>query len=155
MFLSFPLLVTPVKDTVWWNTAGGKVTQNRDSAGNMCSLMLYNDAGSVFFEWAGGGSILVTAINWNWQFPEDSQMPVAMQLGTEWWSNGADSAIIQGEGHGNAVSFALNKPIDDVLRSADHVLIKTKNAELSINLNPAKTGILLQRAGLCRDVAKR
>jgi hypothetical protein len=155
MFLSIPLLATPVKDTVWWDTPGGKVTERRDANGATCSLMLYNDDGSVFFEWAGGGRILVTVIDWNWEFPENSQMPVAMQLGSEWWSNGGDSAIIQGEGHGNAVSFALNKPIDDLLRTADHVLIRTKNAELSIKLNPAKTGVLLNHAGQCRDVVKR
>ena len=155
MFLSIPLLTIQVKDTVWWDTPGGKVTEHRDQAGATCSLMLYNDAGSLFFEWADGGKILVTVIDWNWQFPEDSQMPVAMQLGSDWWSNGGDSAIIQGEGHGNAISFTLNKPIDDLLRAADHVLVRTKNTELSIKLSPAKTGVLLNRAGQCRDVAKR
>lgn len=147
--------MTPVKDTVWWNTPGGKVTEHRDQAGTSCTLMLYNDAGSVFFEWTGASAIVATAINGNWRFPENSKMPVAMQMGDAWWSNGADSTIIQGEGHGNAVSFTLNKPIGDLLRAADHVLIRTRNADLSIGLNPTKMTVLLSRAQACRDVIKR
>ncbi len=160
MVLSIPLLMGPllasqVKDTVWWETPGGKVTEHRDSSGASCSLMLYNDAGSVFFQWTDGGTILATAIDWNWQFPEDSPMPVAMQLGNEWWSNGGDSAIIQGEGHGNAITFVLNKPIEDHLITADHITIKTKAAELSISLTLSKLNKLLSRARQCRDVTGR
>jgi hypothetical protein len=155
ILLSASLLVTQVKETVWWNTPGGKVIQHQDPAGTSCSLMLYNDAGSVVFEWADPGRVVVTAIDWNWQLPENWQMPVAMQLGDEWLSNGGDSAVIQAVGHGSAVSFAVTKPIDDLLSRADHVDIKTINAELSIKLNQAKTSVLLSRAHQCRGVIGR
>jgi hypothetical protein len=149
------LSATPVKDTVWWDTAGGRVTQHRDETGTNCSLMLYNDEGSVIFEWVDPGTTSVTAVDWNWQFPSDWRLPVAVQLGDVWLSNGGDSAIIQAVGHGNAVTFAVNQPIDDLLGPADHVQIRTKNGELSIKLNQAKTGTLLSHARQCRELVRR
>jgi hypothetical protein len=155
MLLSSSLLVTPVKDTVWWDTSGGRVTEHRDESGTNCSLMLYNDEGSVVFEWQDPGRTSVTAIDWGWQFPNDWQLPVAVQLGDVWLSTGGDSAIIQAVGHGNSVSFAVNQPVDDLLRPADHVEVRTRNGQLSIKLNQVRVGALLTGARQCRDLIRR
>ena len=155
VLISGLLLVTPVKDTVWWNTVGGRVTEHRDQTNANCSLMLYNDEGSVVFEWDGPGNTSVTAIDWNWQFPADWKLPVAVQVGDVWLSNGGNSAVIQAVGHGNTVSFAVDQPVDDLLRPADHVKVRTRNGELSINLNQSKVDALLSGARQCRDVISR
>ncbi|HEY0183641.1 MAG TPA: hypothetical protein VGC09_12615 [Rhodopila sp.] len=144
-----------MKDTVWWSTPGGEVTQHRDERGANCSLMLYDDDGSVVFRWDDQGRTLVTAIDWNWQFPDDSKVPVAMQLGDEWLSNASYSAVIQAVAHGNAVSFTADRPVDDLLRPAHHVVVRTTGAQLSIQLNPGKIDTLLERARRCRDVIRR
>src|SRR5271166_6514638 len=155
MLLSSTLFVTAVKDTVWWNTPGGEVTEHRGQTAASCSLMLYDDSGSVIFEWDDPGRTFVTATDRNWQFTDDGKMPAAIQLGDVWLSNSGGSVIIEAVGHGTSVSFTVTQPIDDLLRSADHIGVKTIPADLSIKLNPAKIRVLLSRARDCRDVISR
>ena len=81
MLILGALLAVPVKDTVWWDTPGGKVTEHQTADSTSCSLMLYNDSGSVTFEWDDQGQEQVTAINWNWQFPDNWRVPMTMQFG--------------------------------------------------------------------------
>jgi hypothetical protein len=137
MLVASSLFVMPVKDTVWWETPGGQVTEHQDDSDRSCSLMLYDDAG----------------IDWDWQFPDNWKMPVAIQLGDVWLSNRGDSAVIEAVGHGNAVAFATDRVADDLLRPADHIAVKTTNGEMSIKLNHAKVDVLLSRARKCRDAA--
>ncbi len=153
--LSGALLVMPVKDTVWWDTPGGKVTEHRDASDTGCSLMFYDDAGSVTFEWNDPSRTLVTAINWNWQFPDQWNVPVAMEFGDAWLSNGGDSAVIDGIGHGNAVAFTTDQSVDDLLRPADHIAVRTRDGEMSIRLRRDKVGTLLARTAACRQAIKR
>src|SRR5271166_2012031 len=101
MLLSSSLFVTPVKDTVWWNTPGGKVTEHRNPSAASCSLTLFDSGGSVTFEWIDPAEAQVSAVDRNWQFPDNQKMPVAMQLGEVWVSNHNGSAIIEAVGHGN------------------------------------------------------
>jgi hypothetical protein len=155
MLFSGALLVMPVKDTVWWDTPGGKVTEHRNASNTDCSLMLYDDAGSVTFEWNDPNRTLVTAINWNWQLPDNWTVPVAMQLGDAWLSNGGDSAVIEAVGHGNAVAFETHQAVDDLLRPADHIEVRTKFGEMSIKLKRDKVGVLLARAQECRRLIGR
>ena len=155
MLISGLLFVTPVTDTVWWNTQGGKVTEHRDQTGATCSLMLYDQAGSVVFEWTNPDRILVTAIDWNWQFPADWKLPVAMQVGDVWLSSGGDSAVLQAVAHGNAVTFTSDQSVDGLLSTADHVVVKTTDSQLAIKLNQIKMGALLSHLGQCRDVMAR
>jgi hypothetical protein len=152
MLLTGSLLLTPVKNTVWWDTPGGKVTEHRNESEAGCSLMLYDNNGSVTFEWADPNRILVTAINWDWQLPDNWKVPIAMQLGDDWLSNGGNSAIIEAVGHGSAVAFATDRPVDDLLRPADHITVKTSDGEMSIRLRRDKLGVLLARAHECRQV---
>jgi hypothetical protein len=153
MLVASSLFVMPVKDTVWWETPGGQVTEHQDDSDRSCSLMLYDDAGAVTFKWIDPGTVLITAIDWDWQFPDNWKMPVAIQLGDVWLSNRGDSAVIEAVGHGNAVAFATDRVADDLLRPADHIAVKTTNGEMSIKLNHAKVDVLLSRARKCRDAA--
>jgi hypothetical protein len=57
----------PAKDTVWWETPGGQVTEHQSDTDMSCSLMFYDESGSVTFEWVDPGRILITAINWDWR----------------------------------------------------------------------------------------
>jgi hypothetical protein len=155
MLFSGALLATPVKDTVWWNTPGGKVTEHRNASDAGCALMLYDDAGSVTFEWDDPGRTLVTAINWDWQFPDQWNVPLAMQLGDAWLSNGSDSAVINGVGHGNAVAFTTDQAIDELLGPADHIVVRTRDGELAIHLRKDKLQVLLARTKLCRQATGR
>lgn len=151
MLLASSLLVLPVKDTVWWNTPGGRVTEHRDETGASCSLMLYDDAGSVVFQFADRDMTLVTATDRDWAFPNNAGLPVAMRLGDVWLSNGGGSAIIDGVGHGNAVGFAVTQPVQELLRPADHLEVRTTVSSLLIQLNNAKLSALLSRVQQCRD----
>jgi hypothetical protein len=155
MLLSSALLVTPVKDTVWWDTPGGKVTEHQDGDSIGCVLMLYNDAGSVTFEWDNSGRTLVTAINWDWQLPDNWRVPVAMQFGDAWLSNGGDSAVIEGVGHGSAVAFTTDQAVDALLRPADRIVVRTRGGEMSIALKADKVGVLLSRTHECRHSTGR
>jgi hypothetical protein len=51
ILLSSSLLLVPAKDTVWWETAGGRVMEHQSDTDMSCSLMFYDDSGSVTFEW--------------------------------------------------------------------------------------------------------
>lgn len=155
LLLATSLLATPVKDTVWWNTQGGKVLEHRDRAGVTCSLSLYSDARSVTFTWVEPGGLLVTARDPDWQFPENRTMPAAIQVGGQWVGNRSGPAIMQAIGHGAAVNFALDAPIDTLLHAADHIAIRMPGEALSIPLNEAKMPQLLGQLQRCRDVAKR
>lgn len=155
ILLSSTLLVMPVKDTVWWETPGAKVTEHRDAVDSGCSLMLYDDSGSVTFEWDDPGRTVVTAIDWNWQLPDNWNVPVAMRFGDAWLSNGSDSAVIEAVGHGNSVAFTTDQAVDDLLRPADHIVVKTRDGEMSIPLRRDKVGVLLARTQACREAIRR
>jgi hypothetical protein len=155
MLISSSLFILPVKDTVWWNTPGGKVTGHSDHSTKRCSLMLYNDDGSVMFEWDDQGRILVIASGRNWQFPDDTKVPVAMQLGDAWLKNRDGSAVIEAVGHETTIGFATDQAVDELLRPADHILVISPDVELSIKVTPAKMGVLLSRTARCRESTRR
>ena len=155
LLVSGVLLAMPVKDTVWWETPGGKVMEHRDANDVNCSLMLYDDAGSVTFDWDDPGRTLVTAINWSWQFPDAWNVPLAMRFGDAWLSNGGDSAVIDAVGHGNAVAFTTDQAVEDLLRPADQIAVRTRDGELSIHLRKDKLGVLLARTEACRHAIGR
>lgn len=150
LLLSGLFLSTPVKDTVWWNTTGGKVVEHKDDRGAACSLLLYDDNGGVSFEWDDANRIVVTATNWNWQLPDNWTVPVAMRFGDVWLSNRGNSAVIEATSHGNAVVFTTDRPIEDLLRPAEAVFVKTGDGEMAIQVRREKIGALLSRAEQCR-----
>jgi hypothetical protein len=155
MLISGALFVTPVNDTVWWNTPGGKVTGHSDPTASRCSLMLYNSDGSVSFEWDDQGRIFVIVTDQNWQFPDNSKVAVTMQLGNVSLTNRDGSAAIEAVGHGNAVGFVTDNAVDDLLRPANHIVVRTTNTKLLIKLTQAKMGVLLSRTRKCRDTIRK
>lgn len=155
MILAVSMPVTPVKDTVWWNTVGGQVTEHRDQARSDCSLSLYSDQGSVAFTWDDPGALTVTAVARKWQFPDGWHVPLAMQVGDAWLSNGGDSAVIQAVGHGHAASFIAKQPVEDLLPAADHIEVRTGTGSLVIALDRARVGGLLAGAQRCRAALGR
>jgi hypothetical protein len=80
---------------------------------------------------------------------------VAMQIGDVWLSNGGNSAIIEGVGHGNAVTFPISQPVEDLLRPATQIKVQIKGSTLYIPLNQSKVATLLDHAKQCRDVIRR
>jgi hypothetical protein len=155
LLFSAALAALPVKDTVWWETAGGKVLEHRDQDDVSCSLMLYDGARSVTFEWDNPGRTTVTAIDPDWQFPDDWQLPIAVQVGDVWLTNHEGSVVTQAVGHGSAVAFTTDQAIDDLLRPADRIKVKTKNADMSIAVRHDKVATLLARAHKCREVIRK
>jgi hypothetical protein len=155
LLISTSLLATPVKDTVWWDTPGGKVMEHRDQTAADCSLLLYDDNGSVTFEWRDPGKIQVTAINWNWQFPDNARTPVAMAFGEVWLTNHDGTAVLSAVGHGSSVTFTTDRPVDELLRPANRIAVRTTYDEMSIRLRSEKIGVLLSRLRNCRDVIGR
>ena len=155
LLVSSFLSVTPAKDTVWWNTPGGTVTEHGDQNAATCSLMLYQSGGSVTFEWSDPTRTLVAASDQNWQFRDDQEMPIAMELGDVWLSDHAGSAIIAALGHGNSVAFATDQSVDDLLRSAEQIVVKTKSGDLIIAPPRGKMGVLLARAHDCQVAIRR
>jgi hypothetical protein len=149
LMVAISLLSMPVKDTVWWDTPGGKVTEHHDEDGKKCSLMLYDNDGSVTFEWGQKNKTLVTAVDSNWALPNNWKGPVALQVGNVWLSNGAGSAIIDAVGQGTAVAFTTDLPVDDLLRSSGQIVVKNNSADLSIKLEPAKMRKLSSRTRKC------
>jgi hypothetical protein len=149
------LLVTPVKDTVWWDTPGGRVTEHRDPAGTSCSLMLYDAANSVVFEWDKPDRTFVTVTNQQWQIPDESAFPVLMRLGDVWIGNGEPGPILPAVRHGNAFSTVITQSVDELLPPADRIEVVTSNEQWSMRLNQAKIGTLLPQARRCRDVIRR
>jgi hypothetical protein len=149
------MLVTPVKDTVWWNTPGGTVTEHRDASTANCSLILYDDEGIVTFEWNSPANTVVTAVDRSWQFPRYAKVPVAMQVGDQWVSNRASSVIIEAVADGNSISFATDTALTDMLQPAGQIVVKTKTGDLSLRLTHAKISTLLDRASQCRESIRR
>ncbi len=149
------LLATPVKETVWWDTPGGRVMEHRDQTTASCSLTFYDEKGSVTFEWDRPGKVLVTATNGKWQFRDDRNTPVAMQVGNVWLSNHDASVVIEAVGHGNGIAFATDQAVVDLLQPADHIVVRTTKADMSIVLNRDKLGTLLTRLRKCRDATGR
>ena len=149
------LIVLPAKDTVWWDTPGGKVMEHRDQTAANCTLMLYDGDSSVTFAWDNPGRTMVIAINANWQFPDNRKMPIAMQLGDVWLSNGGGSVVIDAVGRGNAVTFSTVEPIDQLLRLADRIVVRIVGSDMSIGLRRGKMDALLSRLRLCRAATGR
>jgi hypothetical protein len=117
--------------------------------------MLYQSGGSVTFEWSDPTKTHVAASDPNWQFRNDQKMPVAVELGDVWLSDHAGSAIIEALGHGNAVAFATDQSIDDLLRSAAQVVVKTKSGDLIIAPPRGKMAVLQAHAHDCQVAIRR
>ena len=155
LLLSASLSVIPVKDTVWWNSPGGIVMEHREGNTADCTLTFRGDNGIVVFHWDGMGGTSATVVDPDWQLPDDRPLPVAMQVGDVWLSNGANSAVIEGQGHGNVVTFPLAQTIESLLAPAQRIEVRVRAGTLSIVLNRAKIPTVLDRTRQCLEVIRR
>lgn len=154
LLLANLLLATPVKDTVWWNTQGGRVMEHRDQSVASCSLLVYDADGSVTFDRDASGETTVTASASRWLFRAGTKTPVALQLGEEWLSNHGGSLVIEATADGHTVAFAANHVIDDLLPSADHILLKTTTSDLTISLVHSRLRVLVERMRKCSSAIR-
>jgi hypothetical protein len=145
-------LVIPITDTIWWRTAGGTVVEHRDGDYRDCSLVLADDLHSVTFDWLIG-SVAVTATSRTWHLPEGKQ-PVAVQIGDQWLDK-AKSVVLEADGHDTTIRSMIDQPIEDLLRNASQIRVKTAVGDLVLPVNPRKMEALLTAAGRCRSLTKR
>ncbi|OYV34298.1 MAG: hypothetical protein B7Z80_21570 [Rhodospirillales bacterium 20-64-7] len=155
MLLYASVLLVPVKDTVWWNSTAGQVMEHRDENGANCTLTFQSDGSSVVFEWKSTSQPTVTVVNLDWQFPDNWRVPVAMQVGDVWLSNGADSAVIDAVAHGNAITFPVLQPVEPLLAQAGNIEVRAKAGTLRMPLDHVKMEALLDHVQQCRDVITR
>ncbi|HYZ23713.1 MAG TPA: hypothetical protein VE690_16310 [Rhodopila sp.] len=147
--------VIPVKDTVWWNGTGGVVTEHREDNAAACTLTFRGDNGTIAFNWEGTGRTSVTVIDPDWQLSDDQPLPVAMQVGDVWLSNGGNSAVIEGQGHGSVITFHVAQEIEPLLAPADRIEVRVRAGTLSVALNRSKLSTVLDRTRRCLGVIRR
>lgn len=155
VILATSLFVQPIADTVWWNTVGARVTEHRDQQGASCSLTFFNDNGTVAFQWDKNGETSLTANDRAWNFRDDPHVPVAVQVGGTWLSNGGNSAIIDASANGDTITAQLTHPPDGLLVTADRVEVKTATDTLSIAVSPFRLGRIVDRLRRCQAVIVR
>lgn len=145
--LTGSLLLTPVKDTVWWNTESGQVLGHRDNATATCTLWLFDKDGRIAFTWAKDQPLSVSAISPALTMPKDaSRMSVSLQIGDGWLNDGKPYDAI---GFGTSITFVVTQPIEDRLRSADHVTIFTPTSEFQMAISHSKISTLLDHVKQC------
>jgi hypothetical protein len=60
---------------------------------------------------------------------------MTMQVGDVLLNTGSGTlSVIDAVGHGNAVTFTANQPVEDLLRPADRVVVKMRDDEMLIPL---------------------
>jgi hypothetical protein len=154
MIVSGLLLLTPVKDTIWWKSEGGNVTQHNSD----CSLWLFNQNGSILFSWPKGSETeSVIVINPAWHYPMDRKLAITMQIGNNWLGDVTteQSVPLNAIGNDNSLSFDLDATIDERLEIADHINIKTDDSEFSLALDRDKMGILITKLNQCRKMRRK
>jgi hypothetical protein len=154
------LLLTPVADTVWWNTEGGNVTQHRDQDDVTCTLTLENDQGRFQFVWDRNLPARITVSRQGWRNVPDQITTVAMRIGDGWLEHGNGKPNITAMTGGSAYMFILNQPIDDLLLSADDIAIRTSESRFGdsgfgMSLTRGRMQGLVTALRKCRAVISR
>lgn len=149
------LLLTPVSDTVWWNTEGGNVTQHRDKDDATCTLALENEQGRFEFVWDRNLPARITVARRGWNNPPDQITAVALRIGDAWLQNGNGKPNITAMTGASAYMFILNQPVDDLLLSADDIAIRTPDASFGISLIRTRMQSLVTALRKCRAVISR
>lgn len=149
------LIITPAKETVWWKTTGSQVLENRDKDHAECTLWLHGTDGGVFFNWMQGGTLTALVVDQAWQFADNVKLSVAIQIGDTWVSNEHGSTVMDGIGHDMSINFTLSRPIDEMLRTADHVRVLTSHGEFNIPLDHGKVDKAIEIVHKCRDTLGR
>jgi hypothetical protein len=149
------LLLTPVADTVWWNTNGGNVSERRDSETATCTLRIDNDDGQFRFAWDRELPARITVSNNDWKFQPDEIATVAMRIGNVWLAGGDGTPNIPAITGPSAFMFILNQPVDELLLSADEIAVNTADTRFGIILIRSKINDLIVALRKCRSAISR
>jgi hypothetical protein len=144
------LLVTPAADTVWWHTNGGSVIEQRTADSASCTLTVNNSEGRFAFIWDRQMPTRVMVTRQDWALPPDQITSVALRLGDVWLADGDGAPNIAAMTGTSAVMFILNQPIDDLLSSANEIVVRTPNARFGITLIRGKMTALMTALHRCR-----
>jgi hypothetical protein len=144
IFLS-GLLVTPVADTVWWHTDGGSVTQRSDQSAQTCTLTIENNEGRFAFVWDRTLPAHIMAAQPLWRFAANQSTTAAMRIGNFWLDNGNGTPNMTAIAGRSAMMFVPDQPFDNLLSSADEIVIRTPDTR--------QFGILLTREKMTPLVA--
>ncbi len=149
LLLASYLTITPIADTIWWNTAGGRVVGHKDEHGSSCTLFLTNSDGTISFTWEPDKQTFMSIIKPDWQFA-DSDVSVAVRIGDVWLDNGNGSPNIEAIESKSSVLFQLNQSVDDLLHSSDQIqVIVGTDAYFQMSLPNGKMNALMNgRFGL-------
>jgi hypothetical protein len=144
------LLVTPVADTVWWRTNGGTVIQHIDATMQACTLTIENDAGQFAFVWDRGLPPHIMVAQPIWRFPPDQPTTVAMRIGNVWLENGNGRPNMTAVAAGSALMIIPAEPFDNLLSSANEIVVRTPDTQFGILLTREKMTPLLAALRNCR-----
>lgn len=143
--LTASLLTWNVASTVWWNTPGGRVTEQHDATHAECTMTLYDAHREVAFTWGRNQPFHGIAAQPGWDFPADMSMRVALQFGDHRLS---DRTALGG---GESVAFMIDQPIDELLMNAGSIAVDPGSAVMAMPLPPAsRMASLVSAAQRCR-----
>ena len=149
IFLS-GLLVTPVADTVWWHTDGGSVTRRSDQSAQTCTLTIENNEGRFAFVWDRTLPAHIMAAQPRWRFAADQSTTAAMRIGNVWLDNGNGTPNIAAIAGRSALMIVPDQPFDNLLSSADEIVIRTPDTQFGILLTREKMTPLVAALRKCR-----
>ena len=144
------LLVTPAADTVWWQTNGGNVTHHGGENTQTCTLTIENDTGQFAFVWDSNLPAHIMVAQPVWRFPSDQTTTVAMRIGNVWLENGNGTPNITAVTARSALMIIPDQPFDDLLLSADEIVVRTSDTQFGILLTREKMTALLAALRRCR-----
>ncbi len=151
LLLTSFFVITPIADTIWWNTSGGRVVGHKDERGTSCTLFLTNSDGTISFTWEPDKQPLMSVIKSDWQFA-DNDVNVAVRIGTTWLDNGNGSPNIEAIETKSSVLFQLDQSIDDLLYSSDQIQVIVGNdAYFQMALPKDKMNALMAGVKKCRS----
>ena len=149
IFLS-GLLVTPVADTVWWHTDGGSVTRRSDQSAQTCTLTIENNEGRFAFVWDRTLPAHIMAAQPRWRFAADQSTTAAMRIGNVWLDNGNGTPNMTAIAGRSALMIVPDQPFDNLLSSADEIVIRTPDTQFGILLMREKMTPLVAALRKCR-----
>lgn len=149
------LVLTPVKDELWWRTPGGEVTEHRDRTTADCTLRLDSDAGSLAFIWARTLPTRVVVEKPGWTIAPDRITTVAIRIGDVWLDGGDGTPNIPAMTGSSAVMLVLNRSIDTQLQTASDFTINAPDIRFGIRLTRLKMQALLTALDKCRQAIAR
>jgi hypothetical protein len=149
------LVLTPVADTVWWNTTGGNVKQHRDQDGASCTLVVENESGQFTFVWDLNLPAYATVTHEDWAFPPGQITAVAVKIGDVWLERGNGAPNLMAMTGASSLRFVLNQPVDELLRTGREVAIRTTDMGFAVTLPGTTMRALVTALRKCRAAIGR